>query len=205
MASSLISHPAASTAPPCCARFAVRGAHGVMAGVRCHAQASDMDELYMRWCVELARKAAGHTSPNPMVGCVIVRDSRVVGEGFHPKASQPHAEVFALRDARDLAKNATAYVSLEPCNHYGRTPPCTEAFINAKVKDVVVGMTDPNPIVAFKGIERLKSARIDVRLCTEEEASCRKLNEAYIHRMLTGKAFATFSTMCNVSDDLSAT
>ncbi|KAF0930807.1 hypothetical protein E2562_035282 [Oryza meyeriana var. granulata] len=205
MGSSLISHPRlnlcpdASTAPPCCAHFAVRGAYGVVAVMRCQAQASDMNRLYMRRCVEQARKAAGHTSPNPMVGCVIVRDGRVFGEGFHPKAGQPQAEVFALRDARDLAKNATAYVSLEPCNHYGRTPPCTEAFINAKVKDVVVGMTDPNPIVAFKGIERLKSARIDVRLCTEEEASCRKLNEAYIHRMLTGKAFETFSNFAKTN------
>ncbi|KAF0931316.1 hypothetical protein E2562_004465 [Oryza meyeriana var. granulata] len=158
-----------------------------------------MDGLYMRRCVELARKAASHTSPNPMVSYVIVRDGRVVGEGFHPKAGQPHAEVFALRDAGDLAENATAYVSLEPCNHYGRTPPCTEAFINAKVKDVVVGMTDPDLIVAFKGIERLKSARIDVRLCAEEEASCRKLNEAYIHRMLTRKAFATFRTTLSMN------
>ncbi|EEC76858.1 hypothetical protein OsI_15040 [Oryza sativa Indica Group] len=178
------------------------------AGLRCQAQAGDMDDdgVYIRRCVELARKAAGHTSPNPMVGCVVVRGGRVVGEGFHPEAGQPHAEVFALRDAGDLAENATAYVSLEPCNHYGRTPPCTEALINAKVKDVVVmwgltyerrprsivdGMTDPNPIVASKGIERLQSAGIDVRVCMEEEALCRKLNEAYIHRMLAGKAFAT--------------
>ncbi|XP_006649279.2 riboflavin biosynthesis protein PYRD, chloroplastic [Oryza brachyantha] len=191
---------AASTAPPCSApRFAVRGRRGLVAGVRCQAQASDMDGHYMRRCVELARKAAGHTSPNPMVGCVVVRDGRVVGEGFHPKAGQPHAEVFALRDAGDLAENATAYVSLEPCNHYGRTPPCTEALISAKVKDVVVGMTDPNPIVASKGIERLKSAGIDVRLCLEEESACRKLNEAYIHRMLTGKAFATLRTTLSMN------
>ncbi|KAF0931031.1 hypothetical protein E2562_039516 [Oryza meyeriana var. granulata] len=103
MASSLISRPrlnprpAASTAPPCCARFTVWGARGVVAGVRCQAQASDMVGLYMQRCVELARKAAGHTSPNPMVGCVIVRDGRVVGEGFHPKADRSHAEVHPSR------------------------------------------------------------------------------------------------------------
>ncbi|CAL4937310.1 unnamed protein product [Urochloa decumbens] len=199
MASSLVARPhltprpvrAATLASPSRARVAAWGRGGVAAGVRCHAQAAgDLDAHYMRRCVELARRAAGHTSPNPMVGCVIVRDGRVVGEGFHPKAGQPHAEVFALRDAGDLAENATAYVSLEPCNHYGRTPPCTEALINAKVKEVVVGMTDPNPIVASKGIEKLQGAGIDVRVGVEE-ALCLKLNEAYIHRMLTGKAFAT--------------
>ncbi|PUZ43172.1 hypothetical protein GQ55_9G641100 [Panicum hallii var. hallii] len=201
MASSLVSRlhltprpvRAASLASPSRARVAAGGlgGRGVAASVRCQAQAAgDLDRHYMRRCVELARKAAGHTSPNPMVGCVIVRDGRVVGEGFHPKAGQPHAEVFALRDAGDLAENATAYVSLEPCNHYGRTPPCTEALINAKVKEVVVGMTDPNPIVASKGIEKLQNAGIDVRVGVEE-ALCHRLNEAYIHRMLTGKAFAT--------------
>ncbi|KAL6907727.1 hypothetical protein ACP4OV_002766 [Aristida adscensionis] len=201
MASALVARPrlapgpvraAASVASPSSARVAVGGGRGrgIAAGVRCQAQAGDTDALYIRRCVELARKAAGHTSPNPMVGCVIVRDGRVVGEGFHPQAGQPHAEVFALRDAGQLAENATAYVSLEPCNHYGRTPPCTEALINAKVKEVVVGMTDPNPIVASKGIERLQGAGIGVRVGVEE-ALCRKLNEAYIHRMLTGRAFAT--------------
>ncbi|MQL84177.1 hypothetical protein Taro_016684 [Colocasia esculenta] len=168
------------------------------------------DTFYMRRCVDLARRAAGCTSPNPMVGCVIVKGGEVVGEGFHPKAGQPHAEeegflfwfsemlsyhysylsamVFALRDAGDLAENATAYVSLEPCNHYGRTPPCTEALIRAKVKRVVVGMVDPNPIVASKGVERLRDSGIEVTVGVEE-ALCQKLNEAYIHRMLSGKPF----------------
>ncbi|KAL6129184.1 hypothetical protein ACLB2K_072537 [Fragaria x ananassa] len=138
--------------------------HGGSIGVRCEVaqQEARDDGFYMRRCVELARKAIGRTSPNPMVGCVIVKDDRVVGEGFHPKAGQPHAEVFALRDAGELAENATAYVSLEPCNHYGRTPPCTEALIKAKVKKVVVGMVDPNPIVASKGLDRLRDAGIDV-------------------------------------------
>ncbi|KAL1205339.1 Riboflavin biosynthesis protein PYRD [Cardamine amara subsp. amara] len=144
------------------------------------------DAFYMRKCVELAKRATGCTSPNPMVGCVIVKDGDIVGQGFHPKAGQPHAEVFALRDAGDLAENATAYVSLEPCNHYGRTPPCTEALIKAKVKRVVIGMVDPNPIVSSSGISRLKDAGIDVTVGVEEEL-CKKMNEGFIHRMLTGK------------------
>ncbi|KAK4770325.1 hypothetical protein SAY87_030857 [Trapa incisa] len=148
------------------------------------------DGYYIRRCVEIARKAVGCTSPNPMVGCVIVKDGKVVGEGFHPKVGQPHAEVFALRDAGDLAEDATAYVSLEPCNHYGRTPPCTEALLKAKVKRVVVGMEDPNPIVSSKGIDKLRAAGVEVTVGVEEEL-CRNLNEAYIHQMLTGRSFVT--------------
>ncbi|WOK99577.1 hypothetical protein Cni_G08289 [Canna indica] len=158
-----------------------------MVRVRCETRD---DAFYMRKCVELARTAVGCTSPNPMVGCVIVKDGEIVGQGFHPKAGQPHAEVFALKDAGSLAENATAYVSLEPCNHYGRTPPCTEALICAKVKQVVVGMVDPNPIVASKGVERLRDSGIKVTVGVEEML-CQKLNEAYIHRMLTGRPFVT--------------
>ncbi|KAF9617650.1 hypothetical protein IFM89_037713 [Coptis chinensis] len=166
-------------------------------GVKC-----EDDAFYMRRCVEIANKAIGCTTPNPMVGCVIVKDGSIVGQGFHPKAGQPHAEVFALRDAGDLAENATAYVSLEPCNHYGRTPPCTEALIRAKVRRVVVGMVDPNPIVASKGVERLKKSGIDVTVGVEEEL-CKKLNEAYIHRMLTGKPFLTLRYSLSVNGRIS--
>lgn len=159
------------------------------------------DSYYMRRCVELARRAVGFTSPNPMVGCVIVKDGKIVGQGFHPKAGQPHAEVFALRDAGDLAENGTAYVSLEPCNHYGRTPPCTEALIRSKVKKVVVGMVDPNPIVASTGLDKLRSAGIEVVVGVEEEL-CKKLNEAYIHQMLSGKPFVTLRYSMSVNGRL---
>ncbi|XWS46085.1 hypothetical protein CRYUN_Cryun14cG0033600 [Craigia yunnanensis] len=159
------------------------------------------DGFYIRKCVELARRAIGCTSPNPLVGCVIVKDGKIVGEGFHPKAGQPHAEVFALRDAGDLAENATAYVSLEPCNHYGRTPPCTEALIKAKVKKVVVGMVDPNPIVASKGLDRLRDAGINVTVGVEE-VLCKRLNEAWIHQMLTGMPFVTLRYSLSVNGHL---
>lgn len=108
-------------------------------------------------------------------------------------------QVFALRNAGDLAEDGTAYVTLEPCNHFGRTPPCTEALIKARVKKVVVGMVDPNPIVASKGVDKLRDAGIEVVVGVEEEL-CKKLNEAYIHQMLTGKPFLTLrydlSTNC---------
>ncbi|CAK9170962.1 unnamed protein product [Ilex paraguariensis] len=178
--------------------------HVGLVGLRCEgSQEKEYDDgYYMRRCVELARKAVGCTSPNPMVGCLIVKDGKIVGEGFHPKAGQPHGEVFALRDAGNVAENGTAYVSLEPCNHYGRTPPCTEALIKAKVKKVVIGMVDPNPIVASKGVDRLRDAGIDVTVGVEEEL-CNKLNEAYIHQMLTGKPFLTLRYSLSVDGHFS--
>lgn len=148
----------------------------------------DFDRAMMQRCLELAGRALGQTAPNPLVGSVIVRDGKIVGQGFHPQAGQPHAEVFALRDAGDRAKGATLYVNLEPCNHYGRTPPCSEAVIAAGVSKVVVGMVDPNPQVAGRGIERLRQAGIEV-VVGVEAAACRKLNEAFVHRILYQRPF----------------
>ncbi|WP_127085529.1 bifunctional diaminohydroxyphosphoribosylaminopyrimidine deaminase/5-amino-6-(5-phosphoribosylamino)uracil reductase RibD [Dulcicalothrix desertica] len=144
---------------------------------------TSFDARMMQRCLELARKALGCTAPNPMVGAVIVKDGKIVGEGYHPKAGEPHAEVFALREAGENACGATAYVSLEPCNHYGRTPPCSSALIKAGVAKVVVGMVDPNPLVAGGGIAKLRSGGIEV-IVGVEEAACRKLNEGFIHRIL---------------------
>lgn len=148
-----------------------------------HQVGTDFDSRMMLRCLELARQALGRTSPNPMVGAVIVQNGEIVGSGFHPRAGEPHAEVFALRDAKEKARGATAYVSLEPCNHYGRTPPCSEALVAAGVGKVVVGMVDPNPLVAGGGIARLREAGIEV-VVGVEEAACRKLNEGFIHRIL---------------------
>ena len=149
------------------------------------------DAAMMRRCCELADRAAGFTAPNPLVGSAIVRAGEIVGEGYHPRAGEPHAEVFALRDARktgeNLAQGGTLYVNLEPCNHFGRTPPCSEAVIAAGVARVVVGMRDPNP-QAVGGVERLREAGIAVTVGVEE-ARCRRLNEAFIHRVTRRQPF----------------
>lgn len=146
------------------------------------------DREMMQRCLALARSALGRTAPNPLVGSVIVQDQEIVGEGFHPGAGQPHAEVFALKAAGDQALGATVYVNLEPCNHYGRTPPCTSALVAAGVAKVVVGMVDPDPRVSGGGIATLQAAGIEV-LVGVEENDCRSLNEAFIHRILYHKPF----------------
>nr|RNJ68925.1 MAG: bifunctional diaminohydroxyphosphoribosylaminopyrimidine deaminase/5-amino-6-(5-phosphoribosylamino)uracil reductase RibD [Leptolyngbya sp. IPPAS B-1204] len=146
------------------------------------------DSQMMRRCLELAQQASGQTAPNPLVGAVIVKNGQIVGEGFHPKAGQPHAEVFALRAAGEQAQGATVYVNLEPCSHYGRTPPCADALIAAGVARVVVGIVDPNPKVAGTGIQRLREAGIEV-IVGVEAAACHELNEGFIHRMLYHRPF----------------
>ena len=140
------------------------------------------EKQLMQRCITLARLGRGKTSPNPLVGAIALQDGQIIGEGFHPAVGEPHAEIFALQAAGEKAQGSTIYVNLEPCNHYGRTPPCTEALIEAGVKKVVVGMIDPNPRVSGKGIEKLRNAGIEVVVGLEEEA-CRQLNEAFIHRV----------------------
>ncbi len=149
---------------------------------------ASLDAQMMQRCLVLARRALGETAPNPMVGALIVKDGQIIGEGFHPGAGQPHAEVFALREAGAAARGAIAYVSLEPCNHYGRTPPCSKALVEAGIAKVVVGMVDPNPLVAGGGLQTLRAAGIEVVIGVEE-AACQKLNEAFVHRILYQQPF----------------
>ncbi len=145
-------------------------------------------ERHMARCLVLAAQAKGRTAPNPLVGCVIVKDEEVIGEGYHPQAGQPHAEVFALRAAGEKATGATLYVNLEPCSHYGRTPPCAEAVIQAGIKTVVVGMIDPDPRVSGQGVARLRQAGLEV-ITGVLETACQDLNEAFVHRILQHRPF----------------
>lgn len=145
-------------------------------------------QTYMARAVQLARKGLYTTHPNPRVGCVIVKNDQVIGEGFHLKTGEGHAEVQALANLTESASGATAYVTLEPCSHHGRTPPCAEALIKAGVTSVVYGMQDPNPEVAGNGLKMLEQAGIEV-IGPVMEAECRGLNPGFIKRMEEGLPF----------------
>lgn len=143
------------------------------------------DSLWMAKALQLAERGLNSTSPNPRVGCVLVRDDKVVGEGWHQHAGEPHAEVHALRAAGKAARGATAYVTLEPCSHQGRTPPCADALVGAGVTRVVAAMQDPNPQVTGQGIEKLRAAGIEVE-CGLMEVVARELNIGFYSRMTRG-------------------
>ncbi|MBI3317700.1 MAG: bifunctional diaminohydroxyphosphoribosylaminopyrimidine deaminase/5-amino-6-(5-phosphoribosylamino)uracil reductase RibD [Candidatus Omnitrophica bacterium] len=144
----------------------------------------------MRLALDLAARARWKTGPNPMVGAVVVRGGRVVGRGFHAKAGAPHAEVIALRQAGPLAKGATLYVSLEPCDHTGRTPPCTEAVLRSGVRRVVAAMVDPNPLTRGKGFRRLRRRGLRIRTGVLEKEA-RALNRVFVTRMRLKRPFVT--------------
>ena len=146
------------------------------------------DQYYMQLALDLAASAKGKTNPNPLVGAVIVKDGSIVGTGLHRKAGEPHAEVHAFRMAGEHAKDATLYVTLEPCSHFGKTPPCANLVKESGVKRVVVAMQDPNPSVAGRGINLLRDAGIEVAVGVLEEQA-RRLNERFIHNMLTSRPF----------------
>jgi diaminohydroxyphosphoribosylaminopyrimidine deaminase/5-amino-6-(5-phosphoribosylamino)uracil reductase len=149
----------------------------------------DIGERFMREALRLARRGLGRTSPNPAVGAVIVRRGKVIARGYHRKAGGPHAEVEALAELRGKAKKEdTLYVTLEPCNHHGRTPPCTEAILKSGIGNVVVGMRDPNPRVTGGGCEYLSQRGVKVRTGILEP-ECRRLNEFFVKFVTTGRPF----------------
>src|SRR5713226_5120454 len=151
------------------------------------------DIRFMEHALALARKGIGLASPNPMVGCVIVRDGQIVGEGFHQYDWRDHAEIVALKTAGDKARGATLYVNLEPCNHTGRTGPCAEAIIAGGVQRVVAATDDPNPVNSGRGFERLRAAGVeDFTGVCEEEA--RRLNEPFACWIRTKKPFVTLKS-----------
>jgi diaminohydroxyphosphoribosylaminopyrimidine deaminase/5-amino-6-(5-phosphoribosylamino)uracil reductase len=146
------------------------------------------DLIFMARALQLAECGRFTTDPNPRVGCVLVKAGRIIGEGFHERAGQSHAEINALKNATEEASGATAYVTLEPCSHHGKTPPCCEALIAAKIKRLVVAMKDPNPLVAGRGLERCKAAGIEV-ICDVLRTDAEKLNRGFISRMTQKRPF----------------
>jgi diaminohydroxyphosphoribosylaminopyrimidine deaminase/5-amino-6-(5-phosphoribosylamino)uracil reductase len=149
---------------------------------------NSLDERYMRLALELAHKGEGYTNPNPIVGAVVVKDGEIVGQGYHRKFGGPHAEVFALEEAGEYSRGATIYVTLEPCSHYGKTPPCVDLIIRAGIARAVVACRDPNPLVNGHGIEKLRAAGIEV---TERvlENEARRANEIFFKFIETGSPF----------------
>lgn len=147
-----------------------------------------IDQHYMQLALDLAGSAKGKTNPNPLVGAVVVKDDVIVGTGLHRKSGEPHAEVHALHMAGEYAKGATIYVTLEPCSHFGKTPPCANRVRESGVTRVVVAMEDPNPNVAGRGIQLLRDAGIEVTIGVLEDKA-KKLNERFIHNMLTNRPF----------------
>ena len=147
---------------------------------------SDTDIYFMRLALREARKGIGRTSPNPCVGAVIVKEDEIIARGYHKKAGGPHAEIEALTKAGDRAAGATMYVTLEPCNHIGKTPPCSRAVAVSGIKNVCIGMLDPNPLVNGSGAEFLRSAGIEVRHGLLED-QCRKLNQSFLTYVSKGR------------------
>ncbi len=162
------------------------------------------DEKYMKMALDLACLGKGFTNPNPMVGAVIVKDGIVIGKGYHHRCGESHAEVEAFKDAGDAdVSGATMYVTLEPCSHYGRTPPCADKIIEKKIGRVVIGACDPNPLVAGKGIKKLKAAGIDVTTGVLEEES-RRLNEIFMKYIVGKEPFVLYKSAMSLDGKIAA-
>ncbi len=148
----------------------------------------DIDERFMKKAIRLARRGLGSTSPNPVVGALIVKNDQIISSGYHKRAGAPHAEIVALSKAGERTRGSSLYVNMEPCNHYGRTPPCTGAILESGVRKIVVGMPDPNPHVTGRGCEFLRSKGVEVK-CGVLEEECTRLNEIYVKYVTKGKPF----------------
>lgn len=157
----------------------------------------NIDEYYISRTLGLAKKAQGFTSPNPLVGSVIVKNGVIVGEGYHKKAGEPHAEINALTMAGEDARGATLYVNLEPCSHFGKTPPCVESIKKYGIKKVVSAMQDPNPLVAGKGFRYLEENGIEVIYGVSEDKA-KRLNEIFLHFITTGLPFITIKEAISI-------
>jgi diaminohydroxyphosphoribosylaminopyrimidine deaminase/5-amino-6-(5-phosphoribosylamino)uracil reductase len=163
-----------------------------------------MNPSFLREAFELARRGKGQTSPNPMVGAVLVQDGEVVGRGFHTYGGRKHAEILALEGAAGRARGATLYINLEPCSHQGRTGPCAEALIAAGVSRVVSAMEDPNPRVAGEGFRKLRASGVEIEMASEFTAEAEKLNEDFIHFMRTGRPLVTLKTALTLDGKIAA-
>jgi diaminohydroxyphosphoribosylaminopyrimidine deaminase/5-amino-6-(5-phosphoribosylamino)uracil reductase len=163
-----------------------------------------MRDPLMDEALELARQGLGRTSPNPVVGAVLVRDGKIVGRGFHTYTGVKHAEVLALEEAGEQARGATLYITLEPCSHHGRTPPCADTLIRAGITQVIAAMQDPNPQVAGQGFRRLHEAGIAVEIAAEYSEEAARLNEAFIHSMRTGLPLVTLKAALTLDGKISA-
>jgi diaminohydroxyphosphoribosylaminopyrimidine deaminase/5-amino-6-(5-phosphoribosylamino)uracil reductase len=154
--------------------------------------------------LELARQGLGRTSPNPAVGAVLVKDGQIVGRGFHTYAQAKHAEVLALEEAGAQSRGATLYITLEPCSHHGRTPPCADALVHAGIARVIAAMEDPNPQVSGQGFRRLHEAGIAVEIASEYTDEAARLNEAFIHSMRTGLPLVTLKAALTLDGKIAA-
>lgn len=163
---------------------------------------SSTDIHFMRLALREAKKGIGRTSPNPCVGAVVVQNDTVISRGYHEKAGTPHAEIHALRRAGEQARGATIYVTLEPCNHTGRTPPCSHAVVAAGIKRVVVGMEDPNPLVGGRGNNYLQEQGLEV-VCGVLESECRELNLPFIKHITSGMPFVVMKAGISLDGKIS--
>lgn len=162
-----------------------------------------MDKDFMKRALALAENGIGKANPNPLVGAVIVKGGRIIGEGWHERYGEAHAEVNAMKNAFENVEAATIYVNLEPCCHFGKTPPCTELLIEKKVKRVVVGTLDPNPLVAGKGVERLRASGIQVTTGVLEE-ECQQLNEVFFHYIQRKRPFVVLKAATSLDGKIAA-